>query len=135
MRSKMALLAVWSAFILCMIISSTAYPKAPCKAIAAPINANLQSGFPCPNALENRACVLRRLAAFLGRFVSYPYKVSRPYIQAARRPSERVWRGFMIHYSDLTKPALRAYLSTRSENRPLFGSFSADFQIIFGFCY
>lgn len=36
----------------------------------------LQAGFPCLNALENGACVLRRLAAFLGRFVSYPYKVS-----------------------------------------------------------
>ena len=32
------------------------------------------SGLPCPNALENRACVLRLLAAFLGRFVPCPYK-------------------------------------------------------------
>ena len=95
----------------------------------------LQASFPCPNALENGACVLRRLAAFMGRFVSYPYKVSRPYIQAARRPSRHVWRGFMIHYSGLTKPAFRARLSTRLENSPLFKSFSADFPIIFGFCH
>ena len=95
----------------------------------------LQAGFPCLNALENGACVLRRLVAFLGRFVSYPYKVSRPYIQAARIPSGRVWQGFTIHYSDLTKPAFRAHISTYPENRPLFRSFSADFPIIFGFCY
>ena len=95
----------------------------------------LQAGFPCLNALKNRACVLRRLAAFLGRFILYPYIVSMAYIQAARRPSRSVWRGFMIHYSDLTKPSFRAHLSTCPENRPLFRSFSADFPIIFGFCH
>lgn len=95
----------------------------------------LQACFPCLNALENRDCVLRRLAAFLGRFVLYPYKVSRAYMQAARRPSGLVWQGFMIYYSDLTKPVFRAHLSTCPENRPLFRSFSTDFPIIFGFCY
>ena len=93
----------------------------------------LQSGFPCLNALENRACVLRRLTAFLGRFVSCPYKVSRAYIQAARRPSGRVWWGFTIHHSDLTKPAFWTRLDTCPENRPFSRSFSADFPIIFGF--
>ena len=95
----------------------------------------LQAGFPCPNTLENRACVLRRLAAFLGRFVLYPYKVSRTHMQATRRPSRRVWRGFMIHYSGLTKPAFREHLSTLPENRLLSRSFSADFPIIFGLYY
>ena len=95
----------------------------------------LQAGFPGQNALENRACVLRRLAAFLGRFVLYPYKVSRAYIQAARRPSRRVRRGFMIHYYGLPKPSFRAHLSALPENRLLFRSFSADFPIIFGSCH
>ena len=70
-----------------------------------------------------------------GAFCFTPFKVSRPYIQAARRPSRRVWRGFMIHYSGLTKPAFRARLSTHPENRPFLRSFSADFPIIFGFYY
>ena len=95
----------------------------------------LQAGFPCLNAIENGDCVLRRLAAFLGRFVLCPYKVSSAYIQAVRKPSRRVWQGFTIHYLDLTKPAFRARLSTFPENRLLFRSFSADFPIIFGFCH
>lgn len=41
----------------------------------------------------------------------------------------------MIHYSDLTKPAFWARLSTRPKNHPFFKSFSADFPIIFGFCH